>query len=157
MGDCHLTPLLYEKAVINNNLDSSGGSASSYLYLRYLVRFFRCSYLRHILRMNECYCSKELGYTCHVCHKPEPWEENKEALAFVDWYFGNREHWSIHDFPRASLVGNKILDLLANQNTANAERIRGLKKPRCRCMCQASNIAAIHNEAIEAAARLIEK
>ena len=58
-------------------------------------------------------------------HKPEPWEENKEIVTFVDWYFGKREQWSIHDFPRASLMGNRLVDLLTKQNTANAERIRG--------------------------------
>ena len=75
--------------------------------------------------MNKCYCSKPLGYTCHVCRKPEPWEDNKGIVTFIKWYFGKREQWSIHDFTRANLMGNKILDLLADQNTANAERIRG--------------------------------
>ena len=107
--------------------------------------------------MNKCYCSKPLGYTCHVCRKPEPWEDNKGIVTFIDWYFGKREQWSIHDFTRANLMGNKILDLLADQNTANAERIRGLERCGPPTFIDDEDDKLAWNEALEAAARLIEE
>jgi len=108
-------------------------------------------------------------------HKPEPLEDIEKAYPeayrlarrFHELYeeyapqFGYKTREDTRAFdptsPNGRTMARVAYEVVQEENTANAERIRGLKKPRCRCMCQASNIAAIHNEALEAAASLTEK
>jgi len=109
-------------------------------------------------------------------HKPEPWEENKEIVTFIKWYFGKSEHWSLDDFTSVNLMGRRLLVILTNQtsykyhegykqgrfdqkmegNTANAERIRGLKIVPTSTPHGSPYITGV-NETAEAAARLVEK
>ena len=111
-------------------------------------------------------------------HKPEPWEENKEIVTFIKWYFGKSEHWSLDDFTSVNLMGRRLLVILTNQtsykyhegykqgrfdqkmeeNTANAEMILAYIRTET-LKVNGEEVHKLQLEEIlkEAAARLIEK
>ena len=83
-------------------------------------------------------------------HKPEPWEDELvKEFSTKGGYVGT-------GITKTELITDFIRTLLANQNTANAERIRGLKIVPASIPHGSPYITGV-NETAEAAARIVEK